>query len=214
MEHITNMEKKLAVGFEAVDQLVNNVHRVCFIPHRSDHAIDLKSELGGFDVAFGDVGFYAYIDKTLHVLRDGRLSLCVSHGGTEHLHIHVIADAFHLSRLVRTEQIARAANLKIAHGNLDAGAEFSKFANRLQSLAGGLGERFEGRYCQIGVCPAGASSHAPSDLVQLRKTEITRVFDNQRVAVGNVDSGFDDIKVKNLVWELSRLADEVFLRII
>ena len=36
--------------------------------------------------------------------------------------------------LLRTQDITRAADLQIAHGNLDAGAQFRKLPDSLQAL--------------------------------------------------------------------------------
>ena len=55
-------------------------------------------------------------------------------GLLQHLAISCKANAHNMPVLLTAEEIARAANFQIAHGNLKAGTQLRKIANRLQAL--------------------------------------------------------------------------------
>ncbi len=56
----------------------------------------------------------------------------------DELHVEVVADGRDGTRLVVTEQVARAANLEVTHGNLEAAAQRGVVANGAQSLVRGF----------------------------------------------------------------------------
>ena len=54
-----------------------------------------------------------------------------------------------MPRLRRAEQVARAADLQVAHGDLEAGAEVGELPDRLQALVRLLGEHAVPRVEQV-----------------------------------------------------------------
>ena len=55
-------------------------------------------------------------------------------GVGKQLHVQVEADGGHVAALLRAEQVARAADLQVAQGDLEAGAELRRLEDRLQAL--------------------------------------------------------------------------------
>ena len=94
--------------------------------------------------------------------------------------------------LLVAEQVAGAAQLQVAHRDLEARAELGVVRQRRQPL-GGLGrERGGGVVHQVGVGALAAASDAPADLVELGQAERVGVLDDQRVRLRDVDAGLDD----------------------
>ena len=96
-----------------------------------------------------------------------------------------------MPRLLRAEEISRAAYLKIAHGDLKSRAEFCKLAYRAEALFRDLREHLILTEGEIGRRPACASPDAASYLVELGKAHFVRVLDYQRIDVGDVDACLD-----------------------
>ena len=59
-------------------------------------------------------------------------------GLLEQLQVHVVAHGHHVARLLGAQQVARAADFQIAHGDLEAGAELGKVPDGGQALFGHL----------------------------------------------------------------------------
>ena len=73
--------------------------------------------------------------------------------------------------LLVAEQVAGAAQLQVAHRDLESGAELGVVRQRRQPLRGLRRERGRRVIHQIGVRPLAAAPHAPADLVQLGQAE-------------------------------------------
>ena len=97
-----------------------------------------------------------------------------------------------MPRLLRTEQIARAADLQIAHRNLEARAELGVFPDCLEPLLCNLRENLSPPERQICIRMTRRPADSAAQLVQLRQTQLIRVFNDQRIHVRNIDAGFDD----------------------
>ena len=97
-----------------------------------------------------------------------------------------------MPRLLRAQQIARAANFEVAHCNLEARAELGVLADGFESLFCDFGQNLSPPERQIGVSMAARPSHAAAQLVQLGKAELIRVFNDEGVHVRNVDTGLND----------------------
>ena len=119
--------------------------------------------------------------------------------------------------LFYAQQFARAADFHIAQGQAEAAPEVAKFHERGQTLFGFFGRVFflfgfpvDGgqvgkvvfglfgffkqpvRVEQIAERLLVAAADTSAQLVELREPEIVGVFHNQRIGVGDVDTGFDD----------------------
>ena len=86
-------------------------------PIARDKGRDRQVDLGVFDG--GDV-----------------LTLDLGEGFLQHLHVEVEANGLHLAALLHPQQIAHAADLHIAHGQLIAAAELGEFLDGPKPLAG------------------------------------------------------------------------------
>ena len=94
--------------------------------------------------------------------------------------------------LLAAEDIACAANLKVAHRNLKAGAELRKFAYRRQTLLRNLTQNLAACKRKVRVSAAGTAAHASAQLVQLRKSHAVGVVDDQGVRVWHVHARLND----------------------
>ena len=176
---------------EAVDELVGQIVGVGLAADQRNAAVDVHALLGRGDVALGDVGRDSEIGRALGALRHCHAPR-LEHGFAEELHIHIIADVDHVAGLLGAEQVARAADLEIAHGDLEARAELRKVADRVEALLGDLGQHLVAPEGQIGRGPARRAADAAADLVELRKAHLVGVLDDQGVDVRDVDAGLDD----------------------
>ncbi len=94
--------------------------------------------------------------------------------------------------LLVAEQVAGAADLQVAHRDLEARAELGVVRQRRQPL-GRLGRERRRRVIQqVGVGALAAAPHAPADLVELGQAERVGVLDDQRVRLRDVDARLDD----------------------
>ena len=90
------------------------------------------------------------------------------------------------------EQVAGAADLEVAHGDLEPAAELGGLADRLQPLVGLLAERDLDRVEQVGVRPLAAAADPAPELVQLAEAEQVGALDDERVHGRHVDARLDD----------------------
>ena len=106
--------------------------------------------------------------------------------------VQLETDCGDLAVLLLAEQVAGAANLEVAHRELEPRAEVLQVADDVESLVGLLGERARGRIHHVGVGALPRAPDAAAQLVQLREPETVRVIDHDGVRVGNVEPGLDD----------------------
>ena len=97
-----------------------------------------------------------------------------------------------MARLLVAQQIARAANIQIMAGELEAGAQGFQRGQNLQALVrlrrhgtvGGHREEREG---------AGlGTAHAPAQLIERGQAKHIGAMHDERIRGGNVEAGFDD----------------------
>ena len=97
-----------------------------------------------------------------------------------------------MAGLLCPQQIARAADFKVAHGNLEAGAELRVFADGVEPLFRDLGQDFSLAEREVRIRMTARAAHAAPDLVQLRKTQPVGILDDERVDIRDIDTGFND----------------------
>ena len=97
-----------------------------------------------------------------------------------------------MARLLRAQKIARAADLQIAHRDLEARAELRVLADGVEPLFRDLRQYLAPAERQIRIRVTAGAAHAAADLVQLRKTQPVRVLDDERVDVRDIDARLDD----------------------
>src|SRR5581483_12510504 len=101
-----------------------------------------------------------------------RLALERGDGLVEHLQVELEAERRDVAGLLVAEQVAGAADLEVAHRDLEAGAELRVVGQRAEALRGLLGQRGVARVEQVRVGALAASADAPADLVELAEAEL------------------------------------------
>ena len=102
--------------------------------------------------------------------------------------VELEADSRDLAVLLLTEQVAGAANLEVAHGELEPGAEVLQVTDDVEAFVGLLGERPRGRIHHVCVRALPRTSNASAQLVELREAEPMRIIDDDGVGVRNVEA--------------------------
>ena len=106
--------------------------------------------------------------------------------------VHVEAQIVDEPALFRAEEVSRAADVEVAHGDLHAGAEVRELLEGLESFARFRREGAQGRRHEV---TEGLSVGAPDpspQLVQVAEPKLVRLVDQHRVRVRDVDPAFDD----------------------
>ena len=176
---------------EAVYQLVGQVVRLFLGADERDAPVDVHALL-----------LRGYI-PIRYIRRNGKVCRAfrprrnldparLQHRFAEKLHIHIVADVDHMPRLLRAEQIARAAYLKVAHRYLEAGAEGREVADGVEPLLGDLGQYLVAPEGKIRRGAPRRAAHAAAYLMQLRKAKVIRIFDYQGVDIRDIYARLDD----------------------
>ena len=97
-----------------------------------------------------------------------------------------------MARLRRAQQLTCAPNLQVAHGDLEAGAEFGVVADGVEALFRYFRQDLAPAEGQISIGVAAAAAHTPADLVELGQAHFVRVLDDEGVDVGDVDARLND----------------------
>jgi len=97
-----------------------------------------------------------------------------------------------MAALPGAQQIARAANLQIAHGDRHPRAQVGLLADRVEAGARVGRQAAPARMEEIGVGLLGAAPDTPAQLVELSQAEPVRAVDDQRIRVGDVQAALDD----------------------
>src|SRR5262249_36192584 len=130
--------------------------------------------------------------------------------------IEIEADRHHVPVLLCSKQIADAADLHIAQGNLIAGPQASKLAYRLQTVLRCLAEHFARTEQAVCISLHIAASDPAAQLVELSEPELVGLIEDDRVYIRHVESGLDDgradenvelvrLKVEHHVFEIALL---------
>ena len=93
--------------------------------------------------------------------------------------------------LFRAQKISGAAQLQIAHRNLDTASQLRKFTDRLQTFFRLLKQLVAPVHEKRIRSPPGTSD-ATADLVELRQPQPVGVVDDDRVRIRNVQSRLND----------------------
>ncbi len=95
-------------------------------------------------------------------------------GVGEQARVEVEADGVDEAGLLRAEQVARAANLQVLHGDAEARAKLGRLEDGAQPLLGDGGELVILGVEEVGVGLVRAAPDAPAQLVELREAEVAR----------------------------------------
>ena len=176
----------------AVDEFIQHVGGVFGSLDGRDALVGFDAAWAVGDVGFGDVGVHPQVHKALALVALDGLALGLCDGLPQHLHVQVVADGLHVAVLAVAQQTARAADLQIAHGDAEAGAEGRELPDGGQPFLRDVGEGLVPPEGEVGIGFAAAAAHAAPDLVQLGQTHPVGVFDDEGVAVAHVDAGLDE----------------------
>ncbi len=119
-----------------------------------------------------------------------------------------------MTRLLVAEQVAGAADLEVAHRDLEACAELRVVGQRAQPLGRLLGQRSGARVEQVGVRALPAAAHATADLVELREAEGVGALDDQRVRLRDVDARLDDARRDEHVGVAAQEGEHALLEVV
>ena len=152
---------------ETVDDLIHEVLPF-LIFHPCQTAVDFKFVPGIIDIIIRNIGIELDIDDRIRYLffrfapileRTDRLLQQTAVQGKPH--------TGNLAVLFRAQQIAGTADLQIAHGDLEPGAQFRKVPDGLQSFLGNFRQDAVLLVEKIGVGQTGRPAHTAPHLIQL-----------------------------------------------
>ena len=192
------VEQAAAIGFEFVVAL-----------QTVEFAIEQHALGGTGHVGFGEIGVEVALDIALRgeISAEGFGRLAgeffgeeigefvvfeFGNGFGENLLIGLISQIGDETTLLGAQEIAGAADVEILHGDVDAAAEIGKALDGLQAAATVVGQGAEGRRHEIAEGFLAAASHATTHLVQVGKSEVLGVVDEDGIGVRHVDAVFDD----------------------
>ena len=145
-------------------------------------------------VAVGNVRVDLQIHAHVRLLSRGVASVGGDRVG-DHAHVQVESDAFDVAGLRPSQEVAGASDLKVALGNREARTQLGVRGDRLEALVRGLGQRLVARVEEVRVGAFAASSDAPAQLVKLGQAEGVGAVHDERVRVGDVQAGFNDVLI-------------------
>ena len=92
------------------------------------------------------------------------------------------------------EEISRAADFEIAHGDFESRAECGVFLDRVDAFASIAGGDHVARQEQDRVGFFTGASDAAAELIEIGEAKAVGAVDDDRVGVGDVDAGLDDCR--------------------
>ena len=138
------------------------------------------------------MGGHLQVDEAFRLSLPRGFALFLPHGLGEQPQIHLVPHRLHMAVLLGAQQVARAPDLHIPHGDFEAGAEFGEFPDSLQPLGGHVGEHLSPHEGEVGEGAAGGAAHPAPELMELGQAVAVGVFDDQGVDVGDIHPRLDD----------------------
>ena len=134
----------------------------------------------------------------------------------QHLQVHLETHRRDRAVLLGAEQVAGAADLEVAKGDLETLPELVQPGDDVQPLVRLLGQRAARVVEEVGVrAPPGPADAAPQ-LIELRQPEAVGALDDDRVDVRDVEARLDDRRAHEHVelrgLELDHHVRELVLR--
>lgn len=157
-------------------------------------AVEVDAEAGLGDVGGGEFGAFAEeveLDFRADAVGAG-FAFETGDGLFEELAVEFETDSGDMAALLGAEEVARAAEFEVAHGDAEARAELVVLFKGVEAFVGLVDEGGVAVKEEVGVGLAFEASDASADLVELGEAEAVGAFDDEGVAVGDVDAGFDD----------------------
>ena len=129
----------------------------------------------------------------------------------EDLLVHFETDLGHKAALLATQHITRAANIQVAHGNLETAAQVAMLFQRLQPFSRIGGQGSQRRRQQITECFFIAPSHPSAQLVQIAQSKLVGIVDNDRIHIGNIHTALHDIGTnQHIIFLIDKIQDPFF----
>jgi len=97
-----------------------------------------------------------------------------------------------MAALFRAEQVARAADFEVAHGDFEAAAERGVLPDGADPLAHIGQQAGVARQQQVSVSLVLVTPHPPAQLVQIAQAKAVRAVNDNGVRVRNIESTLDD----------------------
>ena len=113
-------------------------------------------------------------------------------GFGENLLVGLVSQIGDETALFGPQEIAGAADVEILHSDVDAAAEVGKTLDGLEAAATVVGQGTEGRRHEIAEGFLTTATHTTAHLVQVGKSEVLGVVDEDGIGVRHVDAVFDD----------------------
>src|SRR5439155_14974677 len=109
----------------------------------------------------------------------------------EQLAVKFEADRRDVPALLGAEQIARAANFQVAHGDFEPAAQRRVLFDGADPFAGGSQQACMAWQEQISVSLMLVTSHPSAQLVKVAQAEPVRAINDDRVRVRNIEPALD-----------------------
>src|SRR3990172_2470628 len=97
-----------------------------------------------------------------------------------------------MAALFGAQDIARATDLQVAHGDLETGPEVGVLLDRLEPFCGVGGDAPLGVEQQVGIGSMFVPADPAAELVQVRQSVTIRIIDENGVGVRYIEAAFDD----------------------
>ena len=110
----------------------------------------------------------------------------------EQLAIHLIANRCDVPRLRFAKQVARAAQLKIAHRDAKSRTQHRELFHCVESLERFIADGAILRQHEVAIRAMLPTANTSAQLMEFSKAEHVRVVDDHRVRGRNIDARFDD----------------------
>ena len=133
-----------------VDDFVQQIVCILLRADGRHAAVQIHALLAGGNVALRNVRRHIEVRRAFRLLErlfPALLEYCVF----EQFEIHIVADRQHVPRLLRAQQIARAANFEVAHRNFESRAKLRVLTDGFESLFCDFGQNLSTPEGQIRV---------------------------------------------------------------
>ena len=134
-------------------------------------------------------------------------------GLVDHLAVELEADRGDVARLLLAEQVAGAADVEVAHRDLEARAELGVVGEGREARRRILGQRLRRGVEQVGEGALARAADPAADLVGLGEAELVGALDDQGVGAGDVESRLDDRRRHQAVGVAAQEAEHRLLEL-
>src|SRR5260221_13815172 len=105
--------------------------------------------------------------------------------------VELEADRRNVAALLRPENVSRAANFEVTHGDFESAAESRVLLDGADPFAGVAQQTSVARDKQIGIGLMLVASHPAPQLVKIAQAKPVGAIDDDRIRVGNIEAAFD-----------------------